>query len=147
MKRFTLVIFALITSSGGFAHDEGHGPKLSDPAKQGGIVSSVIDAKDAKLGAKATLVHKGELVRNDDGTVRLYLYDMQMMPLKLDSFEKNAKAVLTAGRKAKKLSFDLKLEGDAFVGKAPKPPKKPFNIDVTLKEGDKNLLVAFDNLD
>jgi hypothetical protein len=71
-----------------------------------------------------------------------------MNALKLDGFEKSASAVLqTGGKKAKKLPFELKLEGDAFVGKAPKPPKKPFNIDVTLKEGDKNLLVAFDNLD
>ena len=146
MKQLIVGIILCVSVTGAFAHDEGHGPKLSDVAKQGGIVSSVVEAKDAKLGEKAPLVHKGELVRNDDGTVRLYLYDAKMNPLKLEGFEKTAKAILTA-RKAKTASFALKIEGDAFVGTAPKPAKKPFNIDITLKEGSRNLLVAFDNLD
>ncbi len=130
------------------AHDEGHGPKLTDQPKQGGVISPVVAAKDAKLGPKATMLYKGELVRNEDGSVRVYLYDQQMNALKLETFDKAAKAVVeTEGKKAKKQPFDLKLVGDAFVGKAPKPAKKPFNIDVVLIEKGQKLLVAFDNLD
>ena len=136
------ILFGLVA----YAHDEGHGPKLTDPAKQGGLVAPVVDAKDAKLGEKAALVHKAELVRSEDGGVKLYLYDTQMNPLKLTSVEKSASAVMHK-KNTKKLPFTLKLEGDAFVGQVPKAAKKPFNIDITVKEGDRKLLVAFDNLD
>lgn len=131
------------------AHDEGHGPKLADTGSYGGVVTGVVAAKDAGLGAKATLVHKAELVRSEDGTVRVYLYDKDMKPLDIAAFEKSAKANLIAmtGDKETVLPFDLQLEGNSFMGKAPQSPTKPFNIDVIMKASDQELLSAFDNLD
>lgn len=132
-----------------FAHDEGHGPKLTDAGRMGGVTTSVVLAKDVKLGAKAAMVYKAELTRSEDGVLRLYIYDKDMKPVDAARFDKTAKAVLLS-RKKKKLSrlpFTLSVEEGAFKGKAPKAPKKPFNIEVTLKEGDRELLVAFENLD
>jgi hypothetical protein len=131
------------------AHDEGHGPKVTDAGKQGGVVAPVVEAKDVSKGAKAKLVYKSELTRADDGTVRVFLYDEQMNPLDLGKFADSAKGVLEAkkGKKWTKTPFALKKEEGAFVGKAPKATKKPYNIDVVVNEGGKELLTAFDNLD
>ena len=131
-----------------FAHDEGHGPKLTDAGKKGGIVSPVIRAADAKKGGKAELLYKAELVRSDDG-VKVYVYDKEMNAVDLSKFEAKAKGVVESKKQKKwtQTPFDLVLEGDAFNGKAPAPAKKPFNIDVKLKMGGQELLAAFDNLD
>lgn len=147
--RYLGVLLAAALSTTAMAHDEGHGPKLTDAGKIGGVVSAVVDAKDAKLGLKAAMVYKAELVRSEDGTVRVYLYDKDMKLLDLAKFGKTAKAVLETVKKKKvtRKPFLLKIDGDAFMGKAPKAPSKPFNIDVTIKDGDKDLLAAFDNLD
>lgn len=148
MKTLILAL-ALLVSAPALAHDEGHGPKLTDAPKQGGVVSPVVKASEADLGPKAALVYKGELVRSEDGTVRVYVYTPKMEPLPLAGFDKTAKAVVIVEKKKEVTTtpFDLKLEGDAFVGKMPTPASKPYNIDVRVKEGDKELLVAFDNLD
>jgi hypothetical protein len=148
MNKYTMV-FALVLSASAFAHDEGHGPKLTDAAKQGGIVSPVIDAKEASKGAKASVVHKAELVRSEDGTVRVYLYDQEMNLLDLSKFEKSAKGVLEFKKSKKwvKTPFTFNQEEGAFVANAPKAGSKPFNIDVHVKEEGKELLAAFDNLD
>lgn len=148
MKNYMLFT-ALLLSISAFAHDEGHGPKLTDTGKQGGIVSPVIQSSDAKKGAKASLVYKSEMVRSEDGVVRVYFYDKDMNPLDLARFEKTAKGVVEVEKKKKvtKTPFTLKLEENAFVGSAPKASSKPFNIDITVQEGNKQLLTAFDNLD
>jgi hypothetical protein len=148
MKKYiALLTFALSFSA--FAHDEGHGPKLTDSPKQGGVVSPVIDAKEASKGAKASVVHKAELVRSEDGNVRVYLYDKDLNPLDLTKFDKTAKGVLEfkKNKKWSKTPFSLTQEDGAFVAKAPKAATKPFNIDVHVAEGGKELLAAFDNLD
>lgn len=130
------------------AHDEGHGPKLVESSKQGGVLASVVEAKDAKLGPKAAPVYKAELIRSEDGTVRVYLYDKQMARLDISTFDKNAKAVLLVGKKkSKKMPFSLSLEEGAFIGKAPKASSRPFDIEITFKEGKRALLAAFENLD
>lgn len=132
-----------------YAHDEGHGPKLTDAPKNGGIVSSVVLAKDAKLGTKAELKHKAELVRAEDGTIRVYFYDTQMNALKPGVFAAKAGASLITEKKGKinVQKFDLAWKADHFEGKMPKPARKPYNIDVKVMEGMTELLVAFDNLD
>ncbi len=132
-----------------YAHDEGHGPKLADTGKYGGLVSAVVAKADAKLGAKAPLVHKAELVRAADGTVRIYLYDTTMKPLDLKEFDVKASATLAAlvKKKYKDTDFKLELKDNAFIGKMPKPAGKPYNIDITVKQNGKELLSAFDNLD
>jgi hypothetical protein len=148
MRSFLLAV-ALMMSVSAWAHDEGHGPKLTDAAKQGGVVSPVIEAKDASKGGKAQLVHKSELVRSDDGIIRVYFYDKEMNPLILNHFEAMAKGIVEfkKNKKWNKVLFSLKQEEGAFVGKAPHVSSKPFNIDIHVKENGKELLAAFDNLD
>lgn len=144
-----IMFLALSFSSAVYAHDEGHGPKLSDTGKYGGLVSAVVHKVDAKKGSSAALVHKAELVRSGDGTVRVYLYDAEMKPLDLKGFEIKGSASLGAKVKGKwkDTSFPLELKENAFTGKMPKNDSKPYNIDVTVKENGKDLLSAFDNLD
>ncbi len=131
------------------AHDEGHGPKLSDSGKYGGLVSSVILKADEKRGASAPLVHKAELVRSADGTTRVYLYDTEMKPLEIKGFDPKGSASLAAKVKGKwkNTEFALEQKDIAFVGKMPMIKAKPYNIDITLKQDGKELLAAFDNLD
>ncbi len=131
------------------AHDEGHGPKLTDEGKQGGVISPVIDKKDVKKGAKAGVVYKAELVRSEDGMVSVYLYDKEMNALDLAKFEKTAKGNVEIEVKKKYMTtpFTLTLTDGAFTGSAPKATRKPFNIDVYLREGGRDLLAAFDDLD
>ncbi|MCM2349444.1 MAG: hypothetical protein NDI69_05435 [Bacteriovoracaceae bacterium] len=147
MKKLLVLVLAI--SLNAFAHDEGHGPKLTDSPKQGGVLTSVVLAKDASKGTKADLLHKAELVRSADGTVKVYYYDKSMNPLKVGTLANSAKAILITQKKGKVTTqeFDLKFVEDHFEGKSPKPARKPYNIDVKVKEGEKELLAAFDNLD
>lgn len=147
--KYLGVLLAASLSLPAFAHDEGHGPKVVDAGKMGGVLTAVVLAKDAKLGTKASLVYKAELTRADDGTVRVYFYDKDMKPLNIAGLPKTAKAALQAKKNKKwtSVSFVLEKVGDGYEGKAPKPASKPFNIDVTLTEGKRELLAAFDGLD
>ncbi len=149
MKKIILFVLFVVSTSV-WAHDEGHGPRLTDAPRYGGVVAPVIQAENARLGRKAPLVYKGELLRSEDGTVRVYLYTTQMKPLALPKFEKKGKAVFeTKGNTGwEKQEFQLALTGNAFVGKLPKGNiRKPYNIDVLVTESGKTYLVAFDNLD
>lgn len=148
MKKIILTV-AMCFAAAAYAHDEGHGPKLADTGKYGGLVSAVVLKADAKKGASAALVHKAELVRSADGTTRVYLYDTAMKPLEIKGFDAKGSASLGAKVKGKwkDSEFPLELKDGSFVGKMPKPEGKPYNIDVTLKQDGKELLSAFDNLD
>jgi hypothetical protein len=141
------ISIGLLVSS--YAHDEGHGPKISDTGKFGGLVSGVVLKKDANLGAKAPLLHKSELVRSADGTTRLYFYDQNMAPLDIKTLDSKATASLSVKVKGKwkDTFFEMVVKNGVFIGKMPKPEAKPYNIDVVVKSGDKELLTAFDNLD
>jgi len=151
MRRFTLIsmLTLALASTGALAHDEGHGPKVTDAGKQGGVLAPVIDAKDVKKGAHADLVYKAELVRSEDGTVRVYFYDKEMKALDLSKLDQagNGFVEFKKGKKWTKTPFALKQEDGAFIAKAPKAGAKPFNIDVHVKEGSRGLMAAFDNLD
>lgn len=144
-----LIATSFVLASHALAHDEGHGPKLADTGKYGGVVSAVVKKADAGQGAKAALVHKAELSRSSNGTVRVYLYDKDLKPLDLKAFDAKGSAMLAAKVKGKwkKMSFPLERKDNSFVGKMPKPGGKPYNIDVTVKESGTELLSAFDNLD
>lgn len=148
MKRLIMVL-AFCFAGTVYAHDEGHGPKIADTGKYGGLVSAVVLKADAKKGPGAPLVHKAELVRSADGTTRVYLYDSAMKPLDMKGFESKGTASLGAKVKGKwkDVAFNLEIKDGAFVGKMPKPEAKPYSIDVTLKQQGKELLSAFDNLD
>lgn len=149
MKKIALAA-ALVLSIGSnaLAHDEGHGPKLSDTGKFGGLVSGVVLKADAKKGASAELHFKSELVRSADGSARMYIYDKEMKQLDSASFAK-ASAILFSQVKGKMKVKDFKFEAkeSAFVAKLPKPDSKPFSIDATITKDGKEYLTAFDNLD
>src|SRR5687768_6712656 len=100
LKVFAFTV-PLCFSMVALAHDGGHGPKLSDTGKYGGLVAPVIDMKESELGAKAAVVNKAELVRSSDGKVRLYLYDAAMKPLDLKTIDKSAKGILGTKVKGK----------------------------------------------
>ncbi|CAN5415569.1 hypothetical protein BH10BDE1_BH10BDE1_27810 [soil metagenome] len=148
MKKLILTL-ALSLTAIAQAHDEGHGPKLADSGKYGGLVSAVVLKSDAGKGASAPIVHKAELVRSADGTTRVYLYDAAMKPLDSKGFDPNGTASLAAKVKGKwkSVTFPLNLKDKSFLGTMPKPEAKPYNIDITLKQDGKELLSAFDNLD
>lgn len=145
----TIMALALCLCLQSQAHDEGHGPKISDTGKYGGLVSSVILKSDSKKGAKAALVHKAELVRTSDGMAQVYLYDSEMKPLDLTGFDTKGSAILGTKIKGKWKNADFKLElkDKAFVGTLPKIQGRPYDIDITLKHNNTELLTAFDNLD
>ncbi len=147
MKILTVLLLAFFMNA--FSHDEGHGPKLKDVGKKGGRVTSVVLSKDAGKGAAAELVYKGEIIRSKDGKIKIYFYDKDMSPLKLEKFAKAAKATLISGKagKATEKVFDLAFVTDHFEGMIPLPIPRRYNIDVRVSEGDKELLAAFDNLD
>lgn len=154
MNRTLLTLAALAALSGAtaWAHDEGHGPKLNDQPKEGGLsVQPIVDAKDAAAGPKAALVYKSELVPNsEDGTLSLYLYDKDMNKLPVDKFARSVDAKIGPMKKNPKWkaeTFALEAKGDHFAGKAPKIKAKPYFIDFTLTEGTRKLLTAYDNLD
>jgi len=148
MKKLIMAI-AMMMPALGFAHDEGHGPKVSDTGKYGGLVSAVVLKSDAKKGSSAQLIHKAELVRTSDGTVQVYLYDANMKPLDLKGFDTKGTASLGAKVKGKwkDSEFKIELKDTAFHGTMPKVEAKPYSIDVSLKADGKELLSAFDNLD
>ncbi len=149
MKKLILAL-VLLASTAVFAHDGGHGPQVTDAPIHGGAVAPAIQASDAKLGRKANLIYKGELVRSEDGTVRVYVYTPKMKALSLSKFEKKGKAVLeTKSKKGwDKKELELTLAGDCFIGALPKGSiRTPYNIDVFVTENGKKLLIAFDNLD
>jgi hypothetical protein len=153
MKRLILILMVAMSSQV-FAHDEGHGPKQSVAPNRGGVVSAVVKKADAGKGAKADLVYRAELIRTE-GNVQIFLYkkelnkDGRLDPLDLAAFDKKASATLSAKVKGKYKDTPLTLEQkeNSFVGKMPKPEGKPYNIDLTVKEGATELLTAFDNLD
>jgi len=142
-----LLAIGIITPS--MAHDEGHGPKLRDTAKYGGAIAPAILAKEITLGRKAKMVYKGELTRSQDGTIRVYVYDTHMKLLDLEKFDTTANATLEVKKNKKwsKTVFELQQKDNSFVGKLPPISRKPFNIDVILREGNRDILIAFDNLD
>jgi hypothetical protein len=147
--RALVVITFLLSGSPMWAHDGGHGPKLSDTGRYGGLVSAVVDKKDAKLGAKARLVNKAELVRSPEGRIQIYLYDAEMKPVDASSWDKTVKVTMAIEKKGKwqTKDFDLVFDGKAFSGQMPAVIGKPFNLDFIFKAKDKELLSAFDDLD
>lgn len=144
-----LLSLTLLVSTVALAHDEGHGPKLGDQPKYGGKVAAVISKSEVNKGTKAEMRYKAELTKTNDGTIRVYLYDKKMNLLPLQEFASATGELLFKDRKTKKWTaheFKFSKKDKSFEGKLPTQPRRPFNIDVTLKKGDKDLFIAFDNL-
>jgi len=151
MKMNVILVAASLcmTSLPALAHDEGHGPKLSDTGKFGGLVAAVVEKKEVKLGPKAKLVYKAELVRSPDGKIQLYLYDTDFKPVDASTWNPKGMVSMAAKKKGKWLTkeFELSYDGKAFTGQIPELIGKPYNLDFVVKDKDKELLSAFDNLD
>ncbi len=150
----SIISTLLLTACVAFGHDEGHGPKLTDSPKQGGKVAPVIAASEISKGPKAQLIYKSELVRGEDGLVKIFLYDKEMNSLpqaQLSQFVSAAFATVEHIKKGKTVRtsrFNLNLKDGIFEGKLGEIPRtQTFNIDVKMKEADKDLLAAFDGLE
>lgn len=145
--KFITVLALLLLSFSSFSH-EGHGEMPVEPAKYGGILGNVVS--EAKMQTKIKhnpSLMKAEIVRSEDGTVRIYLYDLKMVQSKLDGISKEAKGVVESIKGKTKDTFTLQAHGDHFMGIVPKQKKKPFNIYLTFSKGAEKLFVGFDNLD
>ena len=153
MKRslLSVTLTVLFFSLAARAHEGGHGPVLNDQPREGGLsVQPIIDAKDSKVGPGAELVYKSELVPNSDGTFSLFVYDKDLNKVPMDNFMKSADGKIGPMKKNPKWkteSFTLEKRGDHFEGKLPQIKLKPYYLDITLTEGDRKLLTAYDNLD
>lgn len=144
-----LTIAFLLMSRMVFAHDEGHGPKLGDQPKFGGKVTAVIDRQEVNKGAKAAMLYKAELTKTGDNVVRVYLYDQAMKPLSIADLGASEGELLFKDKKTKKMAshaFKFEKKDGFYEGKLPTEPRRPFNVDVTIKEKDKTLFMAFDGL-
>ncbi len=139
-----LLVLTVLLGLPVFAHDD-HGPKVNDGGKYGGVVAAAV----IEGAAKKEVIYKAELVRSEDRTVRLYLFDKHMKLVDYSKFGKSisANVEVMKGGKAINSPFTLTLEGNHFKGIAPKPSKHPFNIDVMLSDGTNKLLIGFTNLD
>lgn len=145
-------IFALIltlTCMTAFAHEGGHG-SLEEGGKFGGVMSPIVDNKEAGLGDKANTLYKAELVRNESGKLSLYVFDTDMKLVDLGAFSNEVEAKLEVKKKGKFTyvgSFKLTKHGNHFMGQLPKIDYKPFSIDLFLTKGPQKLFVGFSNLD
>lgn len=145
--KLLMPLIAMLFCLSLFAH-EGHGEMPTEPARFGGILGNVVDeTKMQKKEKHNPSLMKAEIVRSEDGTVRLYLYDLKMNLVKTDDLSKEAKGTIE-NRKAKiKDQFVLQLHGNHYMGKAPKPKKRPFSVFISFTRGSEKLFVGFDNLD
>ena len=140
-----LLVFSLNLN----AHEGGHG-ELAESGKFGGVTSPIVSAAEAGQGAKAKVLYKAEIVRGENGQVRLYIFDDAMNLVDLKSFSSDVLAKLEVKKKGKFTYFgDFKLEkkNNHFLGQIPKVEYKPFNIDLFLSHGQQKLFVGFSNLD
>jgi hypothetical protein len=142
MKK-VLSLFVICCSMNVLAHEEG-GPKISDGGKYGGVLAAVIEEGKAK-----TIILKSELIKNEDNTIKIYLFDTNSKLLAMDTLPAKINAFLEYKVNGKfiKEAFDLLKEGAYFTGKIPKVKRKPFNIDIEFNLNGKKLWAGFENLD
>lgn len=142
MKSFIICALGFgLMSTSLFAHDEGHGPKLTDRPKYGGKVAAVVE--DGML--THTVKYKAELVKNSKNEVKLYVYDKEMEPVTLDRFsEARLEAQGRRSKQAQKVS--LTKSDKFFEGKLPQM-KGPFSVDIVVKENDEELIAGFGMFD
>lgn len=146
MKRFAVMLVILFSFSL-FAH-EGHGEMPRESSKFGGVVGNVVsESKMIKKERNNPALLKAEIVRSDDGTVRLYLYDLEMNLMATKDFLNEAQGVLENNKAKTKDKFSLVLHGNHYMGKIPKQKRRPFNIYISFSKGSEKLFVGFDNLD
>jgi hypothetical protein len=137
-------VFVLLVASVGFAHDEGHGPKVSDNANE----RAVILAKDAKLGTKAKAVSSATLERLGDDDIGVILKSTA------ETLGETAQATLiptSSRKKAKPQTFKLaKVTEDGktlYKGVLPHLGHGLYELEVKFKLGSNDVLVAFPNVE
>lgn len=142
-----LIIFGLVSQSV-FAHEGHHEQKHSGVGKFGGVMTPVTHPEDVWKGTKSE-IDTVELVRSADGTVRLYLYsiDKKKSDVKKLAPKAMASIVIKIKGQDKATSFDVALADGVYIGKMPKPSKKPFDLVVTFKQDDKPITAEFHDLD
>lgn len=149
MRKFLIAVFLFSMMTGAQAHDEGHGPKLTDPAKYGGMIAPVIFKSDVDKGRKAKMQFKAEVTKNSAGKMRIYLYDTSMKPVKNVEFEKLGGVVYFKDSKTGK-SKDAKLsvtkKGEEISTQLPKEVKGRFDFDFTFGIKKEKYFVAFDGM-
>lgn len=142
-----LAAAGLLLGLNALAH-EGHGEMPTEAAKYGGQLSNVVD--DLKMEKKAKHnppLYKAELVRSEDGTLRVYLYDTGMKQIGTGDFGPEAEGTVDNPKEKTKAKISLKSSGDHYLGKMPKQKKRPFNVYVRFSRGNQKLFAGFDNLD
>lgn len=144
----TFIILAIMFFGLSVSAHEGHGEMPTEASKYGGIVGNVVSqAKMQKKDKNNPPLMKAEIVRSDDGTVRLYVFDLKMQPLAGDGLSQTALGEVENVKARTKEKFSLELQGNHYIGKMLKQKKKPFNIYVTFSKGADKFFVGFDNLD
>lgn len=142
-----MMVFLLVTSFNLLAH-EGHGEAPRDPSRFGGLLSGVVEAKKMKKNENNPVLYKAELVRSEDGTLRLYVFDLGMKSIGLDQFSQKIEASVENIKNKIKLNFSLEKSGEYYLGKMPKVTKRPFDLFFKLKDNKgKELFIGYDNLD
>src|SRR5690606_7583915 len=116
---------------------EGHGEMPTEPAKYGGVLGNVVsETKFQKKEKGNPILLKAELVRSADGTVRLYLYDLDMKELKVSDFSEEARGIVENERAKTEQKFSLKSHRDHYLGKMPLQKKRPFNVYLHFSKGE-----------
>lgn len=151
MKQFIIALAFMSGLISPFvdAHDEGHGPKLSDLPKFGGTITAVISKDEIQKGPQAQALYKAELTKNNQNVVRIYLYDMSMKPLQIENFGDTLGELKFKNPKTKKWvshEFKFSKKEGFFKGLLPTSPRRPFSIDVFTQSNGRDLFMAFDHL-
>lgn len=147
--KMTFMALLLTLTTGLYAHEGGHG-ELNEGGKFGGVTSPMVDFTQAGLGDKATTLYKAELVRAENGTLSLYIFDKDMKLMPLDHFADGIEAKLEVKKKGKFTyfgTFKFIKNKNHFKGQLPKIEYKPFNIDIFPMHKSQKLFVGFSNLD
>ena len=131
------------------AHDEGHGPKLTDPAQYGGKVAPVIFKSDVSKGRKATMHFKAEVTKNASGKMRVYLYDTKMVLLDKIAIKQPNGIIYYKDKKTgkgKKVTLKVSQQKSEIYTQLPKEIRGKFDFDFTFETDKGAYFVAFDGM-
>lgn len=142
--------FLLLINSTALGHEGSHAPATQEVGKYGGILADVVIKDKTKDYHHSKKIYKAEIVRSSESqTIRIYVYDQKKKLLDLTNFKNYAMVDIKYKNKSQYITRPtyLRLHKNYFMGKSPKPKRKPFNLEITLNENDQDLLVIFEDLD
>jgi hypothetical protein len=151
MKACIVWMCLSLAAQTSLAHDGPHGPEINDGGKYGGQLAAVIKLKSGG-GHKdhaPEIQYKAEFVRNEGQEVRLYLYDKAMKKLDISAFPAKLDGVIESKWKGKNeiQAFSFEKSGEQYVGKAPAPKRRPFNLEVQFKMKGETYFAGLENQD